>query len=291
MNHRNKKYIGLVLISLFLISCGGKPLSKIDFTKGDYKLYFYSLPGQDNGQDTNSFFVKHNNFYITDNSILKNIKEDVIIEKSNRKTSYNFLYALRLVQDGEIIDGGILDVVNGEILYHNGKYEFDLRQFEKHIDGLEVLNSFEVNCVTISNTKKFFDFVDDSGDGFIFTNSEDGENPIIKFNGIVDLITDTTNVDFSSGYDGFQKRFVSDFKDLGDIAILSSNFGGGDSITLTMLWEKDYTSNLPTGYRITKQYNDTIDLPLQVYDIKKEGIISFFLENRIEGYEIIDLNE
>ena len=290
MHYKLKNYIGLIVISVFFLSCNRNPLSKVDFSKEGYKMYFYAYPDKDNKQNYNSFYSKYKNFYISDNSILENIKKNIILKKYDIKTINNSLYAVKLIQNGKVLDVAVLDVVNGMILSYSGNYKFDIKKLEKYNSSFKTLNSYQVNCVTISNIKKFITFIE-SSNGFIFLNSEDDKNPFVKFNGVVKLKTDTSNVDFSKGSEIFKNRFISDFKKLGDIAIISSKYNGKDSINLTMLWENDYTLNMPTGYRLTKQYTDTFDFPLYVYDIKEKEILSFFKDLGINGYTVTNLNK
>ncbi len=290
MKTRKIYFVILIAISLLTVSFVEKPLSEIDFSNGDYKLYCYVIPGTINSQEFNDFHFENKNFYIDDKSTLEKIKNSIIGEKSDTQKPYGYLYALQLVLNGEIIDGGAIDTDNKEIIYYNGKYKFDLKEFTKFKGNFKRLDSYEVNCVTISNTKHFLKFVENST-GFIFKNYKEEENPLIRFNGKIDLKSDTSNADFRIGWEMFQNKFSSDFSDIGEITILHSDYNGGDSINVTMLWKSDYSSRLPKGYRIINQYTDTLNLPIQVYDISKEKIIDFFKNNGIQGFTIKDLNE
>ncbi len=278
-----------ILASILLVSCGSKPLSKIDFSKGDYKLYFITIPGNLSLHETSEFQKKYKNFYINDNTTLEKIKNQIIHERTTGKQSSNSFYGLRLMQGKVLIDGSILDLENNEILYHNGKYKFDINEFERLKDNFKKLNSFEVNCITITNNKAFFEYVKNSN-GFINTNSDKKDNPIDNYNGKIDLLTDTSIISIEKDWELLKKEITSDFDNISKIEIVNFLYNGGDSVFITLLCETDFTSKLPEGYKIISKFTDTLNLPLQVYNLEKTEIINFFQTRGISEYELKDLN-
>jgi len=288
MKTPNIHIIGLILIVLIFSFCA-KPLSKVKFSKGEYKLYFVVLPGISSENEIVDFQVEHKNFYIDNNSVLEKIKNQIILEKTYGKRSSNSFYILKLLHDNEFIDGGILDLENNEILYHNGKYKFDIETFQNYKSDFKKLSAFEVNCVTIQNINTFITFVEKSK-GFANINSDNLQNPLISYIGKIDLISDTSIIAIENGWEYNKAKISSHFENLGKIDIIGFKYHGGDSIYITLLCENDISSKLPKGYKIIRPFTDTINIPIQVYDLEKTEITRFLDKRGIIEYEIKNLN-
>jgi len=284
--------LGTIIVSLTFCSCANKPLSKIDFSKGDYKLFFFYQPIDSAltspTKKIHEFQKNYGNFYITDKNALEIIKVKVIQDKALENKPSNSFYMLRLVCNGKVVDGGILDLENNEIINSDGKYKFDFNELEKLHNSFNKLNSFEVNCPTISNTNKLIQLVENKN-GFIYFGTQDGENPIKGFLGKIDLITDVKQSDFSSDFEKTKKEFEADFKEIGKVKFFDGLYEGGDSMKISMLWEKDFTSKLPRKYRVLKAYSDSINFPINIYDIEKRELIEFFDNEKLRDYKIKEL--
>ena len=289
------KQYHIIILSLFSIifsSCENKPFQGIKYGDDSYKLYCFAIPFDSSYHRINHFYEDYKNFYITDTKSLEILSNEILGDKTFEQTSSNSLYAFRLVKDKEIIDGGIMDAENGKFFYINSKYEFDIDKFKQQKNYFNKLNSFKINTKTISNAKKFLGFVEQTN-GFIYNYTKDGKNPIIGFNGKTEVLTDTStiNMNFTNGWEDIENQIKHDFKNVGKIRILNASYLGGDTITFSLLTEKDFSNQLPSGYKIQKAFSDSIDLPILLYDVEKSKIVEFFEKNGIMDYEIEDLNK
>lgn len=286
------KILATIIIPIMIISCGSKPLSKFDFSEGDYKLYFFVYPTvpllSEPSDIPHAFQEKHGNFYITDNKALEIIRGEIITDKVPENNSSSPLYIFSLVCNGKKVDGAILNLESNILYYTNGAYNFDLTKLERLQNCFNRLNSYKVNCVTLSNAKKFINYFGNSN-GFIYYNTVDGENLIKDYNGIVELSLAVKQTDFSTDVEKRKKRFENDFKRIGNVKFYQSRYEGGDSMKVSMLWEKDFTTSLPSKYRIIKSYSDTIYFPLYVYDVEKKDLVDFFQKENITNYKIDEL--
>lgn len=284
--------IGTLIISLNFCSCGNKPFSKYDFSKGEYKLYFcyqandYDLvPGT---FKTPEFVEKFGNFYITDKNTLEFIQQNAIKDEVIVSNPLNSFYSLRLTCNGKAIDGAILDIDNKEIVTENGKYKFNLTELEKFDSQFKKLNSYKVYCPSISCINKLTSFVN-SKHGFIYYGIQGERNPFREFSGKIDLITLVNQNDFSGGYKKIRKQFESELNKIGKGQIFNFEYDGGDTLKISRLWDKDYTTNLPDRFRVTKAYSDSIDFPIAAYDIEKSDLIEFFVNEKVKSYTVEDL--
>ena len=282
------RVFGMAYMMFILISCENKPLVNANLADGEYKLYFIIPPGNQTMRKTIDFHEKYGSFYISNPNKLEILQKEIIQNKTSGRTSSNSYYFLRLTNDKKFVDGGVIDLENHEFLYHNGKYDFDVDELEKLHEDFIPLNSFQVDCRTITNSNKFFEFMLESS-GFIYNIGND-KNPLAKFKGKVGLKTGAQGIDFSGGIENIQNKFRKDFENLGEILFLETSYQGGDSISLSMLWQEDFSNRLPDGYRIIKPFSDTINLPIFVYDIDKTEIRNFFENERIKDFIIRDLN-
>jgi len=290
----NIKFIIFILLaSVTLFSCNSKkdsandkPFSGIDFSKGEYKLFFYVPPGDPNAFDYSGFQKEYKNFYITDKEALTKIKESLITEKAS---SYNFsgsLYIVSLTQDNEIIDGGFIDIEDHIFLSDNGEFHIDSTVLSSLSNYFIPLLSYEVTCKTISISNMLFDFIENSK-GFNYTYNDERKNPLLDYTGYVELFTIKENFDV----DKLQKQIEKDFKGVGKTQVIGLSYNGKDSLSVEMLWENNFSKNLPDGYKIIKSFTDSIDLPLPVYNVEKSQIIEFFSEEDITEYEIKEMYE
>ena len=278
-----------MFFSLFIISCGQKPLENIDLSEGNYKMYFFYPMQPPNMEEPNEFKAKYKNFYIDDKSALEKIQNQIVQERITEFGASLNIYILRLEKDGEVVDGGILGIEANEFMYYNGRYIFDFSELEELNKYFKKLNSFEVNCITASHTQDFIEYVENS-DGFIY--GSDNEQTSFKgFKGKIDLVTQVSKltVEEFKGWKQVEKIIVDDFDKIGETKI---NYASqvGDSIYLSLLLKDDYTSKIPEKYEIIKPFSDTINVPLQVINIDKDRILNFFGNNDITKYEIKDLN-
>ncbi len=292
MNKTISNQIIFIIILIGVYSCNSRPFDKTDFTENEIKLYCYSIPHDTLFHEPNQFRERFPNFYIDDEITLRLIKEEVIKEKSNKQQHASNFIIFRLEDEKEIVDGGILDIDNGEYLYHNGKYNFDLEKFKSFQNKFKKLDAYEINCKTISNTKKLLDFVD-KNDGFNYNNTKKEKHPILYFNGKVELLSDKSSLDLenTNGWKDIEKHIIDDFRKLGKIKIKHYSALSPDSIFITILVQQDISNSLPVGYKLFKNYTDTTDVPVRVYDISENQIVDFFEQNSIKDYEIKDLNK
>ena len=80
------------------------------------------------------------------------------------------------------------------------------------------------------------------------------------------------------------------FKSIGKVKVLDFSFRGGDTITFSLLTEKDFSKQIPVGYNIQKAFTDSLNIPILLYDLEESKIIEFFERNRIMDYEVENLN-
>lgn len=284
--------LGTIIVSLTLCFCTNKPLSKIDFSKGDYKLYFFNVPIDSRlyspTRKITEFQKKYGNFFITDKDVLRIIKEKVIQDKVLENKSSNSFYMLRLICNGKVVDGGILDLDNSEIIYLDGKYKFDIKEIEKFHNKFNKLNSFEVICPTISTSKKLIKLVENKN-GFIYFGTQDGKSPFEGYSGKIELTTAIEESDVFKDPEVNKKEYEADFEEIGKAKFFESHYEGGDSIKISMLWEKDFTSKLSRKYKVFKTYSDSIYFPLNIYDINQKELVKFFHNEKIRDYKIREL--
>lgn len=290
MKHIYFRFLTLILISLFIISCGQKPLEDINFAKGNYKMYFFIPPSDPDFAGENEFQNEFKNFYIEDRTVLEKIKNQVIKEKVTERVASPAIYILRLEKDRVVVDGGILFVETNEILYYKGKYRFDFSELEKFKSSFKKLNSFEINCLTASNTQKFIEFVE-SSNGFIY-GAEKESTSYKDYKGKIDLLTNSSNLNprESGGWEKIENNIKNDFKELGEIKIIYLSFHSADSLFVSLLLKDDFTSQIPEEYEILSPFTDTVNMPVQVIDIERDKIVNFFKSNDISEYKIKELN-
>lgn len=283
---------GTIIISLTLCSCTNKPLNKIDFSEGEYKLYFFYAPIDSrldsSTREITEFQKKYGNFYITDKDVLENIKGKIIQDRALENNFSNSFYVVRLICNGKVVDGGILDLENREIIYLKGKYKFDIKALERFHNKFNKLNSFEVSSPTISNSKRLIKLVE-KNNGFIYFSTQDGTNPFEGYMGKIELITAIEQNDLLKDPELNKKEYEADFKKFGKAKFFESHYEGGDSIKISMLWEKDFTFKLPKKYKVFKAYSDSIYFPLYIYDIDREKIVEFFDKEKVKDYKIREL--
>lgn len=282
-----------LIISLNFCSCENKPFGKYNFSKGEYKLYFcyqandYNLvPGTRITPDIKKEF---GDFYITDKNVLEFIQKNAIKEKVKISNPLNSFYSLRLTCNGKGVDGAILDIDNSEILTGKGKYKFNLSGLVKLSDGFKKMNSYTINCSTISGINKLSRLVK-SKHGFTFYGIQGEKNPFEDFSGKIELITLVNQGDFSSNFKKNLKRFESELNEIGKGQIFDIFYEGGDTLKISMLWDKDYTSELPKRYKVVKAFSDSIDFIITVYDIEKGDLIELLDSEKEMKCTIEDMN-
>jgi len=279
------RLLKILTLTVIIVSCKEKPLSKTDFNKGDYKLFFYTQPTDTLFAGKNEFYKKYKNFYITDKQAIETIKNNVIQDESNKKNDLSFPYVMRLLKDGKDIDGGIISIESKEIYYHKGKFGFNLDEFEKLNNHFIELNSLEVKCFTINDLRKTLDFIE-SVDGLTYGNFDSVKNHFKEFNGTVVLSLDKEKINQSNDFNIIESRISQDFKKQGKVKLLSSSYKGGNEILIELLWENDFSKKLPDGYKVIKNYSDSIDMPLLVYNVEKDVLQRFFENNEVSDYII-----
>lgn len=278
--------IKLVLLAIIFIACKEKPLSRIDFNKGEYKLFFYTQPTDTLIEGNYEFYRKYKNFYITDKQVIETIIKNVIQDKSTIiNDNFNFHYVMRLIKDGEDIDGGIISLENQVIYYKKGKYGFNLVELEKLNNHFIELKSLEVNCYTIENINKTLKFIE-SKKGFTYGNTDAMKKQFNEFNGTVILSVDKDKINQINDFIVIERRIFQDFKKQGKIKLLTLSYKGGNEILIELLWENDFSKRLPDGYKVIKKYSDSINMPLLVFNLEKEVLQKFFANNGISDYRI-----
>jgi hypothetical protein len=287
MKYRYIKICGLILISHLIISCGKKPLECIDFTDGNYKMFFFYQTMPPSMIEPNEFKDKYKQFYIDDNATLETIKSTVTQGKVRNYGHSMVIYILRLEKDGKFVDGGILGIESNVFYYYNGVYKFDFNELEKLNNYFKKLNSFEVNCITASHTNDFIEFVEKSS-GYIY-GSEFEKMSLKGIKGKIDLTTTISRLSLEKFEDWSQVEKIL-LNDIEKIGIIKSSHLVGDSIFLTLLL-KDYSiAKIPEKYEVVKPFSDTINAPLQVINNDLESLVTFFEINNITEFEIKDLN-
>jgi hypothetical protein len=279
------RLLKILTLTVIIVSCKEKPFSKIDFNKGEFKLFFYTQPTDTLILGNNNFYKKYKNFYVTDKQAIEKIINKVIQEKLNKKDNFNLHYVMRLIKDGEDIDGGIISLENQEIYYKNSKYRINLDELENLNNYFIGLRSLEFNCYTIKNINKTLSFIE-SINGFTYGNFDAVRKHFKEFNGTVVLSVDKEKINQNNDVKVIENRISQDFKKQGKIKLLTSSYKGGNEILIELLWENDFSKNLPDGYKMIKNYSDSIDMPLIVYNVGKEELQKFFANNGISDYII-----
>jgi len=282
-----------IIINLLTFSLSAnKPFNKYNFSNGDYKLYFcfqanneYLIP---EFRKTPEIKLQYGEFYITDKKSLEFILQDAILDKVIVSNPLNSFYSLRLTNNGKVIANAILDIDNEEIVTRKGKYKFNLNGLTSCSSKFNKLNSFTVHCPTISCINKLTTYVN-SRQGFVYYGVQGEINLFAEFNGKIDLMRLVNSNDFSLNHKRYKKTIEKDLKKFGKGQMFGLTYEGGDTLKISMLWDKDYTDKLPEKYRVIKPYSDSINYSITVYNVQKNDIVDFFAAIKEENYTIDEL--
>jgi len=258
----------------------------VDFGSTDSKMYFIPLDQLSETRDTNDFINKYRNFYIDDTSFLKIFSDELIGEKTQRQRS-NCRYAFQLVQDSIMKFGGILDIRNGIILTSDF-YHFDLNRFNQHKDKFKRLDSYEINCYSIKQTKTLLKAFENHG-GLISGYSRLVDKSFHNYYGRTKVMMEPIQIKFDESLDS--RDLIKKKLDIDDIEIMSFLMGENDSLEVQVLSVSDFSDNLPKEIKVIESYTDSIDLPFNVYDLEKSVIDMIIQKNSINDYKLTDLNK
>ncbi len=161
---------------------------------------------------------------------------------------------MRLLKDEKDFDGGIISLESKEIYYNKAKFGFNLDELEKLNNHFIKLKSLEVNCYTIENINKTLNFIASIG-GLTYGNFDTVRNNFKEFNGTVVLSVDKEKINQINNFNVIERRISKDFKEQGKIKLLTSSYKGGNEILIELLWENDFSKNLPDGYKVIKNYS------------------------------------
>jgi hypothetical protein len=285
MNSRQAIVI-IILSILVFSSCAQKKLKYVDIDKS-YKMYFIDIAYQEERFSECNFIETFGNFYISEQDFLPLLKNEIIKEKTQLERT-GCLYAITIMQEGKITFGGFLDAENG-IINTSKIYNFDLEKLSSQKDYFKKLEAFEVNCFSISKTEEFINELEKEG-GYIFGYTGVKKNDVFNYAGRMKLVIDSTIIEPNQDYEKIKKSIVEKFVHLDDIEIIRYTYSSGDSITLEILCNNDFSKKMPTGFEIIEPLTDSINLPFAVYDIPDFTIKSVANKMNIETLSIRNLN-
>lgn len=287
------KIILLVCLTIIIHSCKRASFADINNDEDEYKLYCYLLPTYANKRDSTTFKVIYKNFYITDIHTIMSLNKEVINGKIKDLYWSNDKYSLKLEKNGRFIDSAVMDSKNGAILHEGVEYEVDMDMLESYKSSFIPLESYQVNCVTVSNTMMFDEYFRNSTKGFIYHMYKQGMNQLISYKGVIKLERDTMfnlNFPMDSFRLGIEKQIHDDIKGTVEIKLYDFLLGGEEPNFVTILCKEDISNRIPANYKIISNYTDTIDYKIRTYGIAIDRIEYFFKNRNITGYLIEDLN-
>ena len=131
MKMRINKLIFPLLISL-IISCNNRPMNEVNFDSPGFKMYFMNYEKFSDKTEICDFQLRYKNFYIDDLDLLNQIKNEIILNETNKNISTNCFYIVQLVNNGEIEFGCALDIENN-IIENKKNMNLILKNFKKKL--------------------------------------------------------------------------------------------------------------------------------------------------------------
>ena len=279
--------IVIFLTTITLSSCTQKKMEYVDFEKS-YKMYFIDVHYQNIKHSECNFIETYKNFYIDEHAFLDILKNELILEKSKIKGT-DCLYAVTILQENEITFGAFLDMEHG-IINASNIYDFDIEKFLANKEKFKKLEAFEVNCYSLSKTKKLINDIENAG-GYIFGYTGNEEPNVFSYLGRMKLLVAPSLIEPNMEYEKIKKRLVGKFSKLDEIDIISYHNIQEDSITIEILCNKNFSSQMPEGFQVLEPFTDSINLPFAVYDMSNLKIRQTAKKLNIINLEIKDLND
>ncbi len=287
MKRKTITTIVYIIALITLDSCGHKMMKYVNFESKDYKMYFIDPFYQMTEFDECDFIKQHKNFYIDDPDFLMTFKDELIKDKTDKIAS-RCIYLVQIIQDSSIMFGAFLDIKNGIMNTKNG-IQFDVENFSNHKDKFKKLESFEVNCFSIKNSKILIEKLHKQG-GFM-TSVDDLKEYLDSYNGSMKLSVAPGFIKQNDSWSKKQKSIQKKFAKVEEILVYSYSSDGEDSDEIGILCKNDISEQLPEGFHIIGQYSDSINFPFTVYDLTESEIKRIANENNINTFKIKDLNK
>jgi len=284
---RTKTSIILIILSSFyIISCNHKiqPLKDIDIN-GKSKLYFYNIPPAKNQekQYQNEFKQKHKNFFIDNQSVLNQIKDEWKLEKSKNHVPLKSYYRINLLEGNKILWGAILNLNGNEMFTSTYSLEFEIEKIEKYSNSFKYLETYTVKCNNIINARLLYKELNNNEYFVGIFENENKENPLYLYDGSTSLLLSyEKGVDFKA----IEKLVQKDFKKIDNTKI--ARFYASikkDSIEIDVYSKKDISNLIPEKYTIIKDFTILKNINFSVFGIERkeleEIITNLKLDNKI----------
>lgn len=278
----------LIIATLLLSSCSERKMQSVDFEKS-YKMYFIDVFHQKEKFSRCDFIKSNQNFYIDQKDFLE-IFENRLIQDKSKFINSDCIYSITVIQDSEIKFGAFLNVEDGK-LKTTESYNFDMEQLITHKAKFKKLEAFEINCYSLSNTSKLINEMEKEG-GYIFGVTGENKNDWFSYKGKMKLLVEPSLIETNLPDSLMMKRFEEKFSQLDKIKVISYlKWSKGDSITIELLCNRDFSSNIPQGFEILEHYTDSINLPFTVYYLPESLIKKIADKSKVYNIAIKDLNK
>jgi hypothetical protein len=284
-----KQQIKILLGLLLLVSaCKDPSIKDIDFSKGNYSLYFIDpvyLSGDSASLNKCEFQKEYRIFKIQDTNVLKHFQNDYIKkpDKGFVQRENSCFYVLELIKERKIEWGGFIDWQNKIISNQSEKFSLDIDKFKNDSLSFILVPSYKIKIHELQVARKLYNLLVESG-SYIYGIQYLEENPLFSYNGELVLKTDTTKLPMNREHEEIENEILNDFKGLGKIKISRFYFNiDTPEITINIHSESNISNSIPKKYRIHKAYRSLENAELNAIDIDELKLTELIEKNELKG--------
>lgn len=282
----------IILSSFYIISCKYKiqPLKDIDINRKS-KLYFYNIPPTKNQekQYKNEFKQKHKNFFIDDQSVLNQIKDEWKLVKSKNHIPLKSFYRVNLLEGNKILWGAIINLNGNEIFTSTYHLKFEIETLEKYSDSFKHLEAYTVICNNILNARLLYEELNNKGYFVGIYINEDEKNPLYLYDGSTSLMLSYKK---SVHFKELEKQIKKDFEKIENTKI--SRFQAStekDSVEIELYSKTDISNLIPEKYTIVKNFTLLKDLNFSVFGISVKELEQIITKLNLKNNITITKNQ